>query len=146
MAGMVAGAVGAGRVRSDHGRVRATIAGAAVACAAVAAFAVTPTIGILVPLSVLGGIGNGYAGTCLSTLVTARTPDSARGRVSATANAIFGGAQGASLLLGGAVAVVLSPRGVYAIAGLLGLAATGLVAVTHAAADSRPAPHGVLQR
>ena len=146
MAGMVAGAVGAGRVRSDHGRVRATIAGAAVACAAVAAFAVTPTIGILVPLSVLGGIGNGYAGTCLSTLVMARTPDSARGRVSATANAIFGGAQGVSLLLGGAVAVVLSPRSVYAIAGLLGLAATGLVAVTHAAADSEPAPHGVLQR
>jgi hypothetical protein len=60
----------------------------------------------------------------------ARTADSARGRVSAAANAVFGGAQGASLLLGGAVALVLSPREIYAAGGLLGLAAAGLLAVT----------------
>jgi MFS family permease len=128
MAGMVAGSLGAGRVRIERGQVRATIAGAALACAGVAGFAVAPAVGILVPLSVLGGIGNGYAGACLSTLLMARTPDSARGRVSATANAVFGGAQGASLLLGGAVAIVLSPRATYAVAGLLGLAAAGIVA------------------
>jgi MFS family permease len=109
--------------------VRATIAGAALACAGVAGFAVAPAVGVLVPLSVLGGVGNGYAGTCLSTLLMARTPDIARGRVSAAANAVFGGAQGASLLLGGVVAVVLSPRAIYAVAGLLGLAAAGVVAV-----------------
>ena len=95
---------------------------------------------ILVPLSVLGGIGNGYAGTCLSTLLLTRTHDSARGRVSATANAIFGGAQGASLLLGGAVAVVLSPRAIYAVAGLLGLAAAGILAVTHTSPDTEAEP------
>jgi MFS family permease len=105
----------------------------------VAGFAVAPAVGALVPLSVLGGVGNGYAGTCLSTLLMARTPDSARGRVSATANAIFGGAQGVSLLLGGAVAVVLSPRATYAVAGLLGLAAAAIVAVTHASPGSEPA-------
>jgi MFS family permease len=138
MAGMVAGSLGAGRVGTEPAQVRATITGAALACAALAGFAVAPTVAILVPLSVLGGIGNGYAGTCLSTLLMARTPDSARGRVSATANAIFGGAQGASLLLGGAVAVALSPRRVYAVAGLLGLAAAGIVAVAHAAPDSEP--------
>ena len=91
---------------------------------------------ILVPLSVLGGVGNGFAGTCLSTLLMARTPDSARGRVSATANAVFGGAQGVSLLLGGAVAVALSPRAIYALAGVLGLAAAGLVAVSSASRTS----------
>jgi hypothetical protein len=48
--------------------------------------------------------------------------------VSAAANAVFGGAQGASLLLGGLVAGVLSPRAIYAVAGLLGLAAAGIVA------------------
>jgi MFS family permease len=138
MAGMVAGAVGAGRVRSERAQVRATIAGAAVACAALAGFAVAPAVSYLVPLSVLGGIGNGYAGTCLSTLLMTRTADSARGRVSATANAIFGGAQGASLLLGGLVAVVLSPRAIYAVAGLLGLAAAGVVAV-HARHREAPA-------
>jgi MFS family permease len=138
MAGMVAGSLGAGRVGTDSGQVRATIAGAAVVCAGLAGFAVASAVWILVPLSVFGGIGNGYAGTCLSTLLMTRTPDSARGRVSATANAIFGGAQGASLLLGGAVAVALSPRGVYAVAGLLGLAAAGIVAVRHTSPDSEP--------
>ena len=136
MAGMVAGSLGAGRVGTETWQVRATIAGAALACAGVAGFAVAPAVGILVPLSVLGGVGNGYAGTCLSTLLMARTPDSARGRVSAAANAVFGGAQGASLLLGGVVAVVLSPRTIYAVAGVLGLAAAGLVAVSGASGTS----------
>ena len=139
MVGMVGGAVGAGLLGTESGRVRATIAGAAVACAGVAAFAVAPAVWILVPISVLGGIGNGYAGTCLSTLLLSRTPDGARGRVSAAANAVFGGAQGVSLLLGGAVAVVLSPRAIYAVAGLLGLAAAGVLAVAHASPGSEPA-------
>jgi MFS family permease len=153
MGGMVVGSLGAGRVGSEVGRVRATIAGAALACAGVAGFAVAPVVAILVPLSVLGGVGNGYAGACLSTLLMARTPDSARGRVSAAANAVFGGAQGASLLLGGLVAIVLSPRAIYAVGGLLGLAATGVLAVTSASrisgrttpvdarADRPPLPH-----
>jgi MFS family permease len=130
MAGMVAGSLGAGRVRSQPGQVRATVAGAALACAGVAGFAVAPTVAVLLPLSVLGGVGNGYAGACVSTLLMVRTPDSARGRVSAAASAIFGAAQGASLLIGGAVVLVLSARELYAVAGLLGLAAAGLVAVT----------------
>jgi MFS family permease len=136
MAGIVAGALGAGRVGTERRQVRATIAGAALACAAVAGFAVAPAAGILVPLSVLGGVGNGYAGACLSTLLMARTPDSARGRVSAAANAVFGSAQGASLLLGGVVAIMLSPRAIYAVAGLLGLTAAGIVAVTSASRTS----------
>jgi MFS family permease len=132
MAGMVAGSLGAGRVGTERGRVHATTVGAALACAGVAGFAVAPAAGILVPLSLLGGVGNGYAGACLSTLVVSRTPDSARGRVSAAANAIFGSAQGASLLLGGVLAIVLSPRAIYAVAGMLGLAAAGIVAVATA--------------
>jgi MFS family permease len=136
MAGMVAGSIGAGRVRTEGGRVRATIAGAAAVCAGVASFAVAPAVGVLVPLSVLGGIGNAYAGACLSILLVTRTPDSVRGRVSATASAVLGGAQGASLLLGGVVAVALPPRAIYAVAGLLGLAAAGLVAVTSSARTS----------
>lgn len=130
MAGMVAGSIGAGRVKLERGQVRATIAGAALACAGLAGFALAPTVAILVPLSVLGGIGNGYAGVCLSTLLMTRTPDPARGRVSAAANAVIGGAQGASLLLGGVIAIALTPRAIYAAAGLLGLTAAGLLAAT----------------
>ena len=94
---------------------------------------------VVVPLAVLGGIGNGYAGACLSTLVMTRTPESARGRVSATANAMFGGAQGVSLLLGGALATVLAPREIYAVAGLLGLAAVLVVGIAILPRTSRPA-------
>jgi MFS family permease len=137
MAGMVAGSLGAARVSTERGRIRTTVAGAALACAGVAGFAVAPTVGILVPLSVLGGVGNGYAGACLSTLLLSRTPDSARGRVSAAANAVFGGAQGASLMLGGLVAIVLSPRAIYAMAGLLGLSAAGILAITSAKSVER---------
>ena len=129
MAGMVLGSVGAGRLRAEHARVRATIVGMAVVCAAIAGFAAAPSVAILVPLSIIGGIGNGYAGACVSTLLMTRTPDRARGRVSAAAGAILGGAQGTSLLAGGATAVVLTPRQIYAVAGLLGLAAAGVVAV-----------------
>jgi MFS family permease len=128
MAGMVAGSVAAGRVGTEPGQVRFTLAGAALTCATLAGFAVAPSVGVLVLLSVLGGVGNGYAAVCLSTLLMLRAPESARGRVSATANAIFGGAQGVSLLVGGLAAFVLSPRAIYAVAGLLGLAATAALA------------------
>lgn len=137
MAGMVGGSLGAGRFKTEAGQVRATIAGMALVCAGLAGFAVAPMVGILVPLSLLGGVGNGYAGTCLSTLLMVRTPDGERGRVSAAASAVFGGAQGASLLFGGVVAVVLSARTIYALAGLLGLGAAGLLAVTSASRNSR---------
>lgn len=132
LVGMVAGSLGAGPIRSEAGQVRATIGGAALACAGLACFAVIPSVWILVPVSVLGGAGNGCAGTSVTTLLMARTPDSARGRVSATANAIFGGAQGASLLVGGVVASLLSPREIYATAGTLGLIATALVGAANA--------------
>ena len=68
------------------------------------------------PLSVLGGIGNGYANVGASTLLVTRTPDAEPGRVSAAATAAVGGAQGVSLLAGGAVVAVLSPREIYALA------------------------------
>jgi MFS family permease len=137
MAGMVAGSLGAGRLGTERVQTWAAIAGAGVACAALAPFAVVPAVWMLVPLSVLGGLGNGCAAACFSTLLVRRTPDSARGRVSAAANAAAGGAQGASLLLGGAVAVVLSPRAIYAVAGLLGVAAAITIAALHAIRTTR---------
>ena len=140
MVGMVGGAAGAGQVRTDRGRVRITIAGIAVTCAGVAAYAVAPAVWTLVPIAVFGGIGNGYAGTCLSTLLLTRTADSARGRVVAAANAVLGGAQGVSLLLGGAVAIVLSPRAIYAVGGLLGLAAAGVLAALHQSPETGTRP------
>jgi MFS family permease len=137
MAGMVAGSVGAGRLRTDRVQTWATILGAGATCAALAPFAVVPAVWMLMPLSVLGGIGNGYASACFSTLLVSRTPDAERGRVSAAANAAIGGAQGVSLLAGGSVAAVLSPRAIYATAGLLGVAVAIAIGVFHAVRGTR---------
>jgi MFS family permease len=131
LAGMVAGSLGAGRLRTERIQIWATIAGAGVACAALVPFAVVPVVWMLVPLSVLGGTGNGYANVCASTLLLSRTADAERGRVSAAASAALGGAQGVSLLAGGAIAAVLSPRAIYAIAGLLGVAVAIGIGVFH---------------
>jgi len=141
IAGIVAGSLGAGRLRTERARTWATIAGAGVTCAALVPFAVVPAVWMLVPLSVLGGTGNGYANVCASTLLVSRTPDAERGRVSAAANAAIGGAQGASLLAGGAVAAVLSPRAIYATAGLLGVAVAIAIGVFHATRATRSGRH-----
>jgi MFS family permease len=137
IAGLVAGSLGAGRLRTQRVQTWATIAGAGVTCAALAPFAVVPAVWMLLPLSVLGGIGNGYANVCASTLLVTRTPDAERGRVSAAANAAVGGAQGVSLLAGGAVAAVLSPREIYAVAGMLGVGVAIAIAVFFAAQSAR---------
>jgi MFS family permease len=137
MAAMVMGSLGAGRLRTEGGQIWATIAGAGVACAALAPFSVVPAVWMLVPLSILGGIGNGYTAACFSTLLITRTPEAARGRVSAAANAAVGGAQGVSLLVGGAVAAALSPRAIYATAGLFGVVVALALAVLHGARATR---------
>ncbi len=131
MAGMVAGSLASGRIRTDR-PARAAVLGMGVTCAALVPFAVVPDVWMLFPLSVLGGAANGYAATCLSALLVSRTPEHERGRVSAAANGLLGGAQGISLLAGGAVAAVLSPRAVYAVAGLLGVAAALVIGILDA--------------
>jgi len=141
MAGIVAGSLGAGLLRTERAQNWATIAGAGVACAALAPFAVVPAVWMLVPLSLIGGTGNGYAAACFSTLLVSRTPDAERGRVSAAANAAVGGAQGVSLLAGGAVAAVLSPRAIYATAGLLGVVVAIAIGVFHATRATRSGRH-----
>lgn len=131
IAGMVMGSLGAGRLRTESGQIWATIAGAGAACAALVPFALVPTVWMLVPLSVLGGIGNGYTATSFSTLLISRTREAERGRVSAAANAAIGGAQGVSLLVGGMVAIALTPRAVYATAGSFGAAVALGLALRH---------------
>jgi MFS family permease len=146
IAGMVIGSLGAGGLRTEDRQIWATIAGAGLACAALVPFAVVPAVWMLVPLSIVGGIGNGYAGACFSTLLVTRTPEASRGRVSAAANAAVGGAQGVSLLIGGAVAAALSPRAIYATAGVFGVAVALALGALHSARAAEPDGSAVARR
>ena len=70
----------------------------------------------------------GMVNVCVATLVTTRTEERMRGRVAAALGAILNGASVASLAAGGALAVVLDPRQVYLLAGVLGCVVSVLLA------------------
>jgi MFS family permease len=124
MAGLAAGVLACGRIMTDAGRARAIAAGAALMSLGMLGYGTAPTVLVLVPLSVLAGVGNGMVNVCVATLVTTRTEERMRGRVAAAMGAILNAASVGSLAAGGALAAVLAPRQVYLLAGALGCTAT----------------------
>jgi MFS family permease len=128
MAGLAGGVLACGRIGTDAGRARAVAAGAALMSLGMLGYGTAPTVVLLVPLSVLAGMGNGMVNVCVATLVTTRTEERMRGRVAAATGAILNTASVASLTAGGALAAVLAPRQVYLLAGALGCAVTAVLA------------------
>ena len=122
--GIVGGALASSRIRADAGRARAALAGAGLIALALAGYGLAPTVVLLAPLAMLGGVGNGMVNVCVATLVLTRTDERARGRVSAALNAVLQGASVASLVVGGALAAVLAPRQIFLLAGGLGAVVT----------------------
>jgi MFS family permease len=129
MAGLAGGVLACGRIGTDAGRTRAVAAGAALMSLGMLGYGTAPAVLVLVPLSVLGGVGNGMVNVCVATLVTTRTEERMRGRVAAVMGAILNTASVCSLAAGGALAAVLTPREVYLLAGALGCAVTAVLAV-----------------
>lgn len=111
-----------------HGARRAVAAGAALMSLGMLGYGTAPAVLALVPLSVLGGVGNGMVNVCVATLVTTRTEERMRGRVAAAMGAVLNTASVGSLAAGGALAAVLAPRQVYLLAGALGCAVTVVLA------------------
>ena len=128
MVGLAAGVLACGRITTDAGRARAVAAGAALMSLAMLGYGTAPAVLVLVPLSVLAGVGNGMVNVCVATLVTTRTEEGMRGRVAAALGAVLNTASVGSLAAGGALAAVLSPRQVYLLAGALGCAVTAVLA------------------
>jgi MFS family permease len=124
MIGLAGGVLACGRISTDAGRARAVAGGAALMSLAMLGYAIAPAVLVLVPLSVLAGVGNGIVNVCVSTLVATRTEEQMRGRVAAALGAILNTASVGSLAAGGALAAVLAPRQVYLLAGALGCAVT----------------------
>lgn len=116
LAGVVAGSLLAGRLRGELALTRAALGGAATIAIALGAIAAVPSVGWLVPFEVTGGIGNGMLMVAVGVLLLARTPETLRGRVSATVNGVANAAMLGALALGGALAAALSPRTIFVIA------------------------------
>jgi MFS family permease len=103
-------------------------AGAALMSLGMLGYGTAPAVLVLVPLSVLAGVGNGMVNVCVATLATTRTEERMRGRVAAAMGAILNAASVGSLAAGGALTAVLAPREVYLLAGSLGCAVTAVLA------------------
>lgn len=121
--GMVLGAQLAGRASGEGRFARTLVLGSVVLSLGLAGYAVVPAAGWLLPFAVLGGVGNGLANVCASTLIVLRTPEAALGRVGAATSAITSSAQVGAYALGGVAAGLLAPRTIFVLAGALGLAA-----------------------
>ncbi len=113
---------------SDPGLALFLLGSLTLTCLGVALMAIVPAVGWLVPVSVLGGLGNGGVNVAAGVLVGRRAPAALRGRAFAVFGAAVNGATVAGFLLGGALLAVVPVRVAIAGAGLGGLAATAAFA------------------
>ena len=142
MIGLAGGVLACGRIRTDAGRARAVVGGAALMSLALLGFGAAPAVLVLVPLGLVVGAGNGMVNVCVATLVMTRTEERMRGRVAAALAAVLNGASVVSLAAGGALAAVLAPRQVYLLAGGLGCLVT--VALAARSRQRQSTAHSVL--
>jgi MFS family permease len=134
--GVVGGSVASAKLNTDARRAQAVLAGAALMSLVFAGYGLAPTVAVLVPLSIVGGVGNGLLNVCVATLVMTRSDERVRGRVSAALGAVLNGAGVASLGLGGGLAAVLDPRQIFLLAAVLGSIVTVVAAARATAAPA----------
>src|SRR5262249_57171015 len=107
---MLLGSVAGGRWHSQRALVRVIVCCATVLSLAMAGYAAAPTVAWLLPMAVAGGAANGLLNLGVSTMIMLRAPEQARGRVSATVNAVTSSALIGADLLGGVLARGAAPR------------------------------------
>jgi len=81
-------------------------------------WAVAPTLSVACVAGLIGGIGNGVQWAALISAVQRLTPQSLQGRMMGAVESIGAISPGLGLALGGAIAVLSSPRGAFLVAGL----------------------------
>ncbi|MEV0425230.1 MFS transporter [Micromonospora sp. NPDC050495] len=117
-------------------------------CLMILLSAAVPAALLLVPVWLLGGVGNGGANVFDNVLLARRVPEAARGRAYAALGASVQGAAMVGYLLGGLLLAVAAPRVLVAACGVAGLLVIMLVALPvtravraeRAAAATRPTP------
>jgi MFS family permease len=131
--------LGGRRLRGQLPLARAFAGAAAALAAGLAAMAVVPNVQFALPVSFGTGAANGVLNLALGSLVMGRAAADARGRVGAVLNGVASGTQLAAFALSGLLAAVLTPREIFALAGLSGLLAPLLFSrrLLRAAAEPR---------
>jgi MFS family permease len=114
---------------SDAGLGMTLLATLALVCLAVAVMAAAPSAGWLVPMSVVGGLGNGGLNVATGVLLGRRVPAAARGRAFAVFSAVVNAASMTGYLIGGLLLAVVPVRACIASAGLFGLGMTAVFAL-----------------
>jgi MFS family permease len=114
---------------SDAGLALALVGAFALDSVAVAIMAAAPGVAWLVPVNILGGLGNGGFNAATSVLLGRRVPAAVRGRAAAAYGAVVNAAAVSGYLLGGLLLAAVPVRACIAAAGLSGLALTAGFAV-----------------
>jgi MFS family permease len=127
-AAMTVGALLFGRLSGLRRLVAAGLVGMAAMSVACIGYGAAPSITWLLIPAALCGFGNAALNVSVGTVTMLRTPEAARGRVAAAISAVTSGGLIGSMILGGALATVLTPREIFACAGVGTLAIPALLA------------------
>ncbi|HEY3091398.1 MAG TPA: MFS transporter [Jatrophihabitantaceae bacterium] len=122
-AGMLLGSLLGGRWHRQPSLARVIVCNAVLLSLAMSGYAAAPSVAWLLPVAVAGGAANGLLNLGVAAMIMLRAPEDARGRVSATVNAVTSAALIGAYLLGGVLATVATPRQLFLASGLLGLLA-----------------------
>jgi MFS family permease len=125
-AGQIVGGRLAAHVNDGRRERLALIAGCGVISVAVAATGALPVFAVVGLVFVAGGLGNALLNLGFILIVQRWTPHHLQGRTLAAAEALANTALGVSLVMGGLLLSVLTPRGVFLLAGALGCIAVAL--------------------
>ena len=120
-AGMLLGAVAAGRLRGPLRLARGFVVSTLGLAVAIGAVGVAPSVWWVLPFTTLLGAMNGVLNVTLSSLAMGRTQPSERGRVGALISGVASGTQIAAFAVGGALAGVFTPREIFVTSAVLGL-------------------------
>ncbi len=125
--GLLAGSLAGGRLGGDRQLARAFVAAAAGLSLAIASMAAAPTVLWLLPASFAVGFANAVLNVALGSLVMGHAAPEQRGRVGAVLNGVASGTQLGAYALGATLAVALTPRQIFAVAGMCGLLAPAVL-------------------
>ncbi len=126
--GAVVGALLAGPVAGNRGRVVLVLAGMAVMAAGQVLQGVAPVLAVFLLAALVVGVANAASNAAVFALVITRLPDAGRGKVVALANGVGRAANVLALVVGGVAGSTLGPRPAFVVCGVLGLLVTAVAA------------------